>query len=323
MLYFALSHYDRVYRSPGNYNNHIGLPLSLLNMPKITRIGIFELGTNHPSEIAFLTKILNPDLSLITNIGFGHMEFFDSLESVYYEKTDLFKFMKTNGVIFKNMNDQLLKDYFDSHRLVTYGVNSEKVEFNTIYKNGHAKYKGFDLKLEIENEYNIINATAVIAITSYLGYYDKAIVEILRGFKPVSGRMDESVVDNFTIINDAYNANPNSMLAALDTLNSRLTDDYSIAILGDMLELGSYSESKHQEILKEFEKSEINQIYTYGDNFKKSKHKRSKHFDTKSQIVDELNKLNVDTLIMLKGSRGMSLEDISKELIKRRSVNAG
>ena len=248
MVAWILQTKMNVHRTEGNLNNHIGLPLTLLELNSRHDISIVELGTNHPGEIDLLSSITKPTAALITNIGRGHLEFFSSVEGVAEEKLSLFKNIPSNGVLYINLDDKRLAGYTSQHKNIWYfsldGNAKAKIQGKLLKLSDQAAgiwllNNRVTIHMQIAGEHNVRNALAAASIAISIGFNEEQIKSALESFKPYEKRMQIIKNDNITIINDSYNANPDSYLPALETLN-RLAQRHNsrkIVVMGDMLEL--------------------------------------------------------------------------------------
>ena len=296
----------------GNYNNHIGLPLSLLNLKEDIEIAIMEIGTNHPGEIKFLTEILDPDYALITNIGYGHIGNFESIEELVEEKTDLFRYSKQSCKLFINQDDRYLKSYKDQHPYVYFSFQNDIIDPRS---NNIGQYS-FQLeneviKLNLLGKHQLQNAAAVLAVVKCLGLTTSQIKKGFEKARAVQGRMEGILIDPLYIINDAYNANPSSMRKALDYLVD-LKNKNKVAILGDMGELGDSELQFHQDIIDDYEKTDIREFILYGDIFSKVESEKSKHINNLNEIVNYCKKSYTDATILIKSSNSTGLQKLVK-----------
>ncbi len=242
-------------RSLGNWNNHIGLPLSLLAMEGATRMGVFEIGTNHPGEIGPLAAILRPEWGIVTNIGAGHIEFFDSVEAIADEKADLLRALPGDGLAFLNRD----LEWFErlrrasrapvvtistrgaaDFRLVSRGACNETVEAEET-----ATGARFRFGLGLGGEYQVANALFAIAVARRLGVAPAAIEAALAAPRALPMRWQRVELNGVRVVNDAYNANPLSMRAALESFGEEPGVGRKWLVLGGMLELGERAEKEH------------------------------------------------------------------------------
>lgn len=301
----------------GNLNNHIGVPLTLLSMDESTEIGIVEMGANHLKEIEFLCSISNPDYGYITNFGKAHLEGFATIKGVIKGKSELYHYLKQNKkTIFINTEDNLqLKQLEEYNNYYSFGSSINEntiIEFIEANPFVQLKYNDKIIKTNLIGNYNFSNISAAIAIGNYFKVSDIDIISAIETYSPENNRSQIIEKGTNKIILDAYNANPTSMKAALDSF-SNLKDEHKIAILGDMFELGQDTAIEHQAIAEYAIQLHIDNIYLIGDNFYKttinsSKVKPYKSFDDLKTVLRETNIKN--HTILIKGSRGMALERV-------------
>jgi UDP-N-acetylmuramoyl-tripeptide--D-alanyl-D-alanine ligase len=301
----------------GNLNNHIGVPLTLLSMDETTEIGIVEMGANHLKEIEFLCAIVNPDYGYITNFGKAHLEGFGSIEGVINGKSELYNYLKQNSkVIFVNAEDNLqlkqlnsYKNYYSFGSSPKENIAIEFVEANPFVK---VQFNKQEINSQLIGSYNFCNISAAIAIGNYFNINDTDISEAIDTYIPKNNRSQIIKTDSINIILDAYNANPSSMKAALESFNN-LKDIHKIVILGDMFELGKDASIEHQHIVDYVAQLNFNYAHFVGENFHKT-FVNSTHIKLHKTIEDlkeVLNKSNIKNhSILIKGSRGMALERI-------------
>jgi UDP-N-acetylmuramoyl-tripeptide--D-alanyl-D-alanine ligase len=324
-----------------NLNNLIGLPLTLLNLTEKERVVILEMGMNVPGEIRRLTEIAEPDVGLITNIQKVHLEGMGSLERVKEEKGELFRRMRRDGTILVNQNDPYVIDLASefSGQKITFGVEkSADVMAKEIRLRGA---DGTSFKLILEGEeievalpllgrYFVSDALAAIAVASLFGVEVKKAKEVLEHFQPFSLRMEIIHLEGGkTLINDTYNANPRSMELALETLAEMKGKGRAIAVLGDMLELGDFTEEAHQQLGEKVEELSIDLLLTMGEKAPLVVESAIRHgFEPKRTRVVESHSEAISILkeviqegdwILVKGSRRMAMEKIVEGLIERRA----
>ncbi len=324
-----------------NLNNLIGLPLTLLNLTEKERVVILEMGMNVPGEIRRLTEIAEPDVGLITNIQIVHLEGVGSLERVREEKGELFRRMRRDGTILVNQNDPHVIDLASefSGQKITFGVEkSADVMAKEIRLRG-AEGTSFKLILEGEEiEVNlpllgrhfVPNALSAIAVASLFGIEVKKAKEALERFRPFPMRMEIIHLEGGkTLINDAYNANPRSMELALETLAEIKGKGRAIAVLGDMLELGDFTEEAHRQIGEKVEELSIDLLLTMGEKAplvveSAVRHgfepKRTRVMESHSEAISILKEVAQEgDWILIKGSRRMAMEKIVEGLTERRA----
>lgn len=297
----------------GNLNNHIGVPLTLLSMNRDTEMGIVEMGANHPGEIAKLCAITQPDFGYITNFGKAHLEGFGSLEGVIRAKSELYKFLKDNEKkVFVNANDPKQMEITEPMDRITFGM--EQSHCPVILRDATdallVNYKDQEIHSKLIGLYNFHNIAAAIAIGDYFKVPSEVIKQAIEAYTPQNNRSQLIQKAGHDIILDAYNANPSSMLAAIENFQQAVGDN-KVLILGDMFELGSYAEKEHQFITDFLAKNKFGKAYLVGENFYKTQ-VSADHIHRYKSFDDFKNVWNNSTLpksfILIKGSRGMALE---------------
>ncbi len=299
----------------GNLNNHIGVPLTLLTITDETEIGIVEMGANHPKEIEMLCNIAQPNFGYITNFGKAHLEGFINLEGVVKAKTELYGFLKENrGLVFVNLEDSQQMEASKDIKRISFGT--QNAYYNIELLNSEAElevgFQGIRINTHLVGAYNFANISAAIAIGTYFGVEIDAIKNVLENYIPSNNRSQIITKGSNQILLDAYNANPTSMLAALE--NFRQTKGVNkILFLGDMFELGADAHKEHQNIVDFIQKNNIGKIYLIGENFFKTKSNshvilRFENFEKAEQEIKNHPPKNAQ--ILIKASRGMALERI-------------
>ena len=300
----------------GNLNNHLGVPLSLLEINENTEFGIIEMGANHLNEIAQLCKIAEPSFGYITNFGNAHLEGFGSIEGVIKGKSELYNFLKNNkSLIFYNSENIIQTSLINNYKnTYTFGINSKSkciINKSKSENTLNVSYQNKIIKSTIYGDYNFENICIAIAIGEYFEVDFKNIKKGIESYIPKNNRSQISLKNNNTIILDAYNANPTSMSLALESFKKTNYKNKMI-ILGDMFELGKDSNYYHQEITNSLEKINDSTIYIVGEYFCNTKHSdRIRSFSSSKELINNLSKTNVSNYsILIKGSRGMQLEKI-------------
>ena len=320
----VLSKKFKVTATKGNLNNHIGVPLTLLSMTRETSISIVEMGANHPGEIAALCEIALPDFGLITNVGKAHLEGFGSFEGVRNTKAELYRFIEHNGgKIFRNTSNPWLLEM--ARKLETIGYRTtpegEGIEGEIVQQSPtlvfRAKFpKGWlYLKTNLAGGYNLENAMAAVCIGNYFGVNPLEIAEALEGYKPTNNRSQFIKTAFNTILMDAYNANPSSMDAALENFKTFDTPVKGI-ILGDMFELGESSREEHQKIADKVASMRLPMVLLTGEEFSRCRvSPEIKVFRDNDSLIQFLENSNPrGYLFLIKGSRGMKLENVADKL---------
>jgi len=300
----------------GNLNNHIGVPLTLLLMDKLTEIGIVEMGANHQKEIEFLCSLAKPDYGLITNFGKAHLEGFGGVEGVIKGKSELYDFLiKNNKTIFVNANDPIQVEKTKQVNIFTFGKEANvnvQIDFIEAQPNVKVRYNNLIINSHLIGEYNFTNIAAAIAIANYFKVDDNSIKEAIETYIPSNNRSQVIQTAAHKIIMDAYNANPTSMWAAL--LNfEKLNDKIKVAILGDMFELGREAEKEHQNIVDLASTMLLDKIILIGKNFYNTKivSPKVQVFESFDDFKNNFNHSQIEfATILIKGSRGMALERV-------------
>lgn len=311
----VLSQLYKVTATKGNLNNHIGVPLTLLTMTKETQIGITELGANHSNEIASLSKIAKPDYGYITNFGKAHLEGFGSIENIIKAKTELYDYLKINNkTVFINENDALQVEYSKEINAISFGTKKSNYDIKFVEANPFVKVKVDDIVIESKliGNYNYDNIAAAIAIGKHFKVPINKIKKAIESYLPDNNRSQIIHKQTNKIILDAYNANPTSMVCAIENF-IQLTDSTKIIILGDMFELGNYAEKEHQKIADLVSKTDFEAIFLVGENFSRTvtSLNKVKTFKSYQNFEKEFENNQIkNTTFLIKGSRGMALERI-------------
>lgn len=301
----------------GNLNNHIGVPLTLLSMTENTEIGIVEMGANHPKEIALLCTIAHPDYGLITNFGKAHLEGFGSIEGVIQAKSELYDYLMAHQkTIFINENDPIqVQQTLNYDKIYKFGsghLSHTKLKIIDTQPYVTLSYNNSEIKSQLTGTYNFNNISVAIAIGSYFKVSTTDIINAIEHYQPTNNRSQILKKDSNTIIMDAYNANPTSMMAALENFK-QLHQEGKTIFLGDMFELGPTAASEHQFIVDYLEKNDLGRIYLIGKNFFKTevKNENIQKFETFDDLKSNLQNHPIkNSFILIKGSRGMALERI-------------
>ncbi|MES2284373.1 MAG: UDP-N-acetylmuramoyl-tripeptide--D-alanyl-D-alanine ligase [Bacteroidota bacterium] len=325
LLNAVLSQKYNVLATKGNLNNHIGVPLTLLNITKQHEIAIVEMGANHVGEIAMLCAIAEPDFGMITNIGKAHLEGFGGYEGVIKAKSELYQFIQQKGgKLFVNADNKLLEQLSAGIDKVTFGT-SESVDFEGQFVESNPFVK---LKCKAKNDiqpieekpvittqlignYNFENILAAACIGHYFDVSDQQIKAGLENYVPANNRSQVMQTKSNLLLLDAYNANPSSMNAAIENF-AQMDQPNKMAILGDMLELGDDSAKEHDSIVNLLNSKNITNLILVGPFFMEAgKSSSAKTFSNSDEVVDYFKQHPVkDSTILIKGSRGIKLEKV-------------
>ena len=313
IIFSVLKNEFKTIATIGNLNNHIGVPLTLLSIKEETEIAIIEMGANHVKEIELLCNIADPDYGYITNFGKAHLEGFKNIEGVIKGKSELYNHLiKKSKLIFINNCDkkqvEITKEYSNKF---TFGETNSDSNFyiKSINPTINISIDNVSIESNLLGKYNVNNIAVAICIGRYFNISNEKIKKGIEDYIPDNNRSQIIQKGSNKIILDAYNANPTSMQLALSSFNE-MKGEKKIIFVGDMFELGENSHQMHQEVVNTIEKMEFYQTFLIGDLFNKTKH------SSKIKSVKNLNDLRKNiheisnSTILIKGSRGMELENI-------------
>ncbi|ALC92570.1 UDP-N-acetylmuramoyl-tripeptide--D-alanyl-D-alanine ligase [Bacillus sp. FJAT-18017] len=335
MVTSLLSQKYKVQKTEGNFNNHIGLPLTVLQLEENTEIAVLEMGMSARGEISLLTKLAEPDAVIITNIGEAHLLDLGSREAIAEAKLEILEGLKEGGLAVLNGDEPLLMDRVAGRKelnVQTFG-RSESNEIYPITIN--QTQSGNDFKTNLSDHpfhlpvlgiYNIVNALGAILIARHFSVSFEEIAKGLKETRLTQMRMEMTEGANGEkIINDAYNASPTSMTAAIELVANLPGYARKVLVLGDMLELGPMEEEFHSKIGETIDPEKVSFVFTYGELGAKIADGASKifggervfSFTSKQHLIQELKKhTNGETLVLVKASRGMKLEEVVTSLQK-------
>ncbi|TGL25684.1 UDP-N-acetylmuramoyl-tripeptide--D-alanyl-D-alanine ligase [Leptospira levettii] len=306
-----------------NYNNEIGVPFTLFRITELTRVVICEMGMNHRGEIERLSKIAEPTHSLITNIGSAHIENLKSRENIAEEKSDIILGLRSSGVLF--VPDDL--DFLDrikqkskkqNVKLVVWKhAKNPELKINSIEKNGFKlQWKKEIIHWKIPGSKLLSNVRGMIAIGSYFGISEYQMKRTIQSYKSPNKRLNIKK-GYFTIIDDSYNANPESVLSSIDASLQYAQGKEIVWVLGTMKELGKFSRYYHEKVGKELEKTSKGTLLAFGEDTipMVKQFSRGKYFQDKQGIISYIkNEIPRGAVILIKGSRSMKMEEITSEL---------
>ena len=330
----VLSEKYKVLKTEGNNNNHIGLPFTILRLQD-EEIAVIEMGMNHLGEISYLTKIAKPDIAVITNIGTSHIGNLGSRENILKAKLEILEGMDKKKIVINNDNDLLNKWYLKNKgdiEIHTFGIKNEsefkakniKLEENSSEFTCENKNEKINIEVPVGGEHFILNALCGLTVGKLLNLNNEEIKNGIKGFKLTAKRMEiNHLKNNITIINDSYNASYESMKASISNLKN-MNGERKIAVLGDMFELGDFSEKLHKEVGTEIYKNKIDKLYLIGNYSKfigeeaeKEGYKKENifYFENKDELFNNLkNNLKSGDVILIKASNGMKLFEIAEKL---------
>jgi len=335
MIYHVLSKYKSGHRSPKSFNNEIGVPITLLGVEADHEFVVVEIGSNARGEVAALSKIARPDIAVITQVGAAHLAGFGSLDGVSVEKSSIVDGLKERGLIVCHAGHQGTIDRVRSfgHQVITFGVDMEadvtargirrangKIYFET---NDHCQ-----IALSVGGLHNVSNALAALVVARRLGVQTKEFAEAIADFHGVPGRLQYHHYNGITVIDDTYNANPYSMEAAVQELESQYQARRRVLIVGDMGELGEVSEAQHRALGQRIAHAKIDYLLTVGDmgavvaaaaleaGMGRGRVQRAV---TSKRLARLAKSLMYDgDVILVKGSRFMKMEEVVKSLSRWR-----
>lgn len=331
-----------VLSSEGTKNNHIGVPMTLFRLRTSHDIAVVEMGMNHYGEIHYLCSIAEPTHGLITNIGKAHIEFFGTVENIGKAKGELFEWlgMKNKQIGFVNADDALvMKQSKPLQRKILYGFASKRAQVRgkiigtdskgqTTFSITTAKCKQpMVIQLYLPGIHNMHNALAAAAVGLHFKVPVRDIISALEKLRPMKSRMQTVRISNVTIVNDTYNANPDSVAASLQSLATIKSKGKKIIVLGDMLELGKSSLIEHRAVGRLISRLKFSRVLTYGTYSREIsstvRNIAAKHYNSKAALVKDLVKIiQPGDVILVKGSRGMMMEEVVDNLKKKLKKSA-
>lgn len=329
----ALSFGYQVFKTPGNYNSQVGVPVTLSEIRKADEIAVIELGMSMPGEMTVIAGIAQVDMAVITNIGVSHMGQLGSQENIYREKMAIQDGLKAGGTLILNGDDPWLKDSRakEGCQTIYYGTGAhchyraENIEIKDGYPAFTAVGGGerVPVKLRVMGAHQVGNALAALAVAHLNGVPLAKAAKALEQFKGYKGRQQRWEVDGITLIDDTYNASPDSMKAAVDILSSLVNADRRIAVLADMKELGEEALKYHAEVGAHVGASRVDLLITYGqlaaEIQKEAKRCRSDlhtlHFENRDELEAYLLKeVCRGDAVLLKGSNSMKLGEVAEHV---------
>jgi UDP-N-acetylmuramoyl-tripeptide--D-alanyl-D-alanine ligase len=327
-----------VHMSRGNMNNHLGVPLTLLQLRRDTDIAVVEMGINHPGEMLQLASLARPTHGLLTNIGHEHLEFLVDLDGVAAEELTLFDYLRrAGGTCFINRDDPRIRAAGrDLPGHIAYGLDENPEHLCSareisVGSDGRISFllcsgpESVTVVLNFTGRHNVINAVAAAAVGRHFGLSLGAVAEGLGKLVPAPGWKRLEVLDasGIRILNDTYNANSDSMRMAIDSLCDMPCEGKRVAVLADMLELGAAGDVEHEAIGRYIQQRPVDLLFTFGDKARlicrEASLRCSGHFENRGQLLDALKSvLQYGDVVLFKGSRGMKLEQFVDAIEKDR-----
>ncbi|MBI9015895.1 MAG: UDP-N-acetylmuramoyl-tripeptide--D-alanyl-D-alanine ligase [Phycisphaerae bacterium] len=338
MIYHVLSRFQKGIRSEKNYNNQIGLPLTIFNIQSDDQFAVVELGTNAPGEIAYLSRIAQGDVAVITNIGPAHLQGFGDIEGVSAEKTAITAGLKDHGMIICNAEHKptLDKLHAQGRKVITFGLDDNcdvSAHYIKRLDDGYSFITNdrCPVHIPVLGLHNVKNALAALAVVRRLGITSMQFAEAIEDFRSVPGRMDFKTFNSITVIDDTYNANPASMKAALEELTSMAVMGRRVMVCGDMGEMGSQGQEFHRQLGHQIAASNIDLLLAVGPlasltakaaldaGMGWSKVQRAVNSKRMARLIKPML-LDGDT-VLVKGARSMQMENIVKSLSRWKGKN--
>ncbi len=312
----VLSRKYHIHYTQGNLNNHIGVPLTLLQLTAEHKMAVVEMGASHPGDIKELVEIAEPDYGLITNVGMAHLQGFGSLEGVIRTKGEIYDYLRTTPrrTIFLNTGNHRLCAIAEGLEAVTYNQTEEADICGKLFD--CAPYLRFqwrkrggqwhEVSTQLIGSYNIDNALCAVAVGTYFGVAEEEVSAALSEYTPTNNRSQLTKTEHNTLVVDAYNANPTSMRAAID--NFALMDvPHKMLILGDMKELGEATEAAHQEVVDLLDARDFAEVWLVGPAFAATRHTQRTFADTEEVKAALEAERPEGCTILIKGSNSMKL----------------
>lgn len=334
MIASVLKQKYKTLKTEGNYNNHIGVPLTILKLKEEHEVAVVEMGMNHLGEISILTNIAKPNLCVITNIGTSHIGNLGSRENILKAKLEILEGNEEKEIVINNDNDLLHKFYNEKNdeiNIITYGIGEQNKIYacDIIQKEESSKFicyiedERFEVEVPVAGLHFVENSLAAIAVGKKFGLTNEEIKKGIESFELTKKRMDiETLKSGVKIINDSYNASLESMKGSLKNLAQY--KNRKIAVLGDMLELGEYSKELHEKVGIEVYKNNINILICSGENAKYIANKAKEegmpeeniyYFKEKENIIGKLKQMiKKDDVILFKASNGMKFFEIVEKI---------
>lgn len=332
MLKDVLASKYKVMKTMGNYNNILGVPLTLLSFDEDLEIGVVELGMDKLKEISYLVSLVKLDIAIITSIGDAHLSDLGSIENIAKAKCEIIEGIKDKGVLI-HVDDKLIDNELNdlsksikfNFKVMTYGTenNNDLVLIDFMQDESGIRFstdKIDNISVPLYGKHQAYNAMAVILCAMYFKMNNNEIVEAFKNVKCTKMRNEVLKINKLSILNDSYKSNPQSVLAALETM-SHFKNDKHIVVLADMLDLGENEIQKHEQLGLDISSYEFAELITYGNlakyiNDKCHNNAIKKHYDNKQDIVEYLKTLlDKNYLVLIKGSRSMKLDEIVDQLL--------
>ncbi len=328
MTYAIMSKVGNTLATKGNFNNDIGVPLTLLRLDESVKFAVVEMGTNHPGELNYSTALVGEDVCLINNIGYAHLEGFKSLHGVFDAKYEIFSGLKKGSPAIFSAESEFVDEFkqralADGFKPLTFGFKESadaRAENVNILPDGTSEFTfvtaegRVDIKLHAVGLHNVLNACAASCAAMCLGATFQDVKEGLESYKPYEGRLKTETYGAITLIDDTYNASANAVFAAIDVLEKM--PGKKILILGDMGELGDYTQDLHSQVGSKFKDSSANLLICLGDLTKytaEAAGEKGLFFSDRQDLMSKLTNYiskNEQSTVLVKGSHGMRMGEI-------------
>lgn len=321
----------KVHKTSGNLNSEIGAPMTILGLNNTHEIAVIEMGMDHLGQIASISKIVKPDTAVITNIGVAHIEYLKTRENILKAKSEVFEYLKNDGVAVLNADDDMLVKIDNGFSKIWYGkketadirVDNVRVDYKegVVKGNIYIKNNVYDLVIPGLSEHLVYSAMSAIAVGLRYGIKIEQVLKGIASYTHTKMRMDiYKLENNILVIDDTYNANPDSMKSLIDTVKKADIEN-KILILGDMFELGEDSIKLHVEVLEHAINSGINKIIVTGNNMKQACSVLSNSpvvcYEDKQQLIENIKELICsNSIVAIKASRGMKFENITEKVLE-------
>ncbi|NBI30113.1 UDP-N-acetylmuramoyl-tripeptide--D-alanyl-D-alanine ligase [Chengkuizengella marina] len=323
----------KVGKTKGNFNNEIGVPLTLLDLNKDVDFAVVELGLSHKGDISFLTSIVKPDIGLITNIGHAHINNFESIEKIAAAKVELVEGLRVDGVLFYNGDQEVLENHINKNTVntVTFGRganNDYDLKNIKSTRNGNqfmTSGSNFLFHISLLGEHQVMNALSAIAIAQYIGMGEEEIQKGLEITIPSDKRNDVRKIGKITIINDTYKSNPESVKAALHSLYNINENGKKLFVMGDMVDMGNEEISIHQRVADDLLPEHLDAVFGMGDLTEYTIQKARERFNEKKAVFFEdedklvcriLDYAKEDCIILFKASRALQFDRLVERVEK-------
>lgn len=335
MLRLALAKQGKTYATTGNYNNHIGTPISLANMPIDTDYGVFEMGMSHESEISHLTKMVRPDIALITRVEAAHLEFFSGIEEIAKAKAEIFEGLQENGIAIINADQPYFRDAVQ--RKILFGENKmadcRLISYRSVASGcavtAEIMGERVDYQMSATGRHWAVVSLSVLAVCHALGLDEHKSANAIKHFREVEGRGRVSKImvagGEAFIIDDSYNASPASMRSAfaktIEAWAARSRKGRKIAALGDMFELGNDAAKMHKELAQSLQAAGFDTVHSAGKLMKNMQDSlpeemRGTHTQTAMELLEQI-KLKPHDVLLIKGSHSSKMHELAKKLLQR------